>query len=130
MFGSLRGGLRNIDILLGDDVRRFLPDFVQPFKRQLLDVVVGQGLMILLFHFRRIDDRQDLILLDGIALVGPDPFQIAGHLRVERRLIEWRDVCRKRDLVGQLAPRRFRDLHIHRLAVHSSRRVGPIATGR
>jgi hypothetical protein len=88
MFGALRGGLSHIDILFGDDVRRFLPDFGQPIERQLLDLVVGQGLMVLLFHFRRIDDRQDLIFFDRIALVRPDPFQIAGHLRVERRLIE------------------------------------------
>ncbi len=117
MFGSLRGGLCNIDILFGDHVRRFLPDFGQPFERQLLDVVVGQSLVVLLFHFRRIDDRQDLILLDRIAFVGTDPFQIAGHFGVERGLIERRDVCRKRDCVDQLASRRFRDLHIHRLAV-------------
>ncbi len=97
MPGALIRGLGHVHVLLGDDVRRFFPHLGEPFIGQLFDFVIRHRLLVLLFYFRRIDHGHDLILLHGIALVRPDPFQVAGDLSVKRRLIERRHVGGKLD---------------------------------
>src|SRR3989442_10155590 len=52
----------HINILLGDDVGRLLPDLRQPLVGHFLNGVVRQRLLVLLIDLRGLNHRQDLSL--------------------------------------------------------------------
>ena len=103
MFGSFGGGFSQIDVLLGNHIGILSPDVPHPFEGDLLDLIVGIGLLEQLLDFRGIEDGQQLAFLDHVAFIGVHRFQVAGHLGVQSGLEPWRHIPWECQRAGQIA---------------------------